>query len=115
MWCNNNYYSWFENYFANRKQCVVINDKEDMSIQDIIYGVPQESALGLLLFIYLLPKKISSSLDSIVFTDDTSLFISDKNIINALVTKVNLELQKLNEWFQVNKLSLNTKISTFYI
>ena len=115
MWGNYNHYSWFENYFANRKQCVVINDKEDMSFQDIICGVPQGFALGLLLFVYLLPKKISNSLDSIVFTDDTSLFISDKNNINALATKVNLELQKLNEWFQVNKLSLNTKISTFYI
>ena len=57
-------------------------------------------------------KNISNALDAIVSADYANLFISDKNI-NALFTKPNLELQKMNEWFKANKLSPNTKNQLF--
>ena len=43
-----------------------------------------------------------------MFTDDTNLFYSNKNI-NTVFLKVNNELEKINEWFVSNKLSLNVK------
>ena len=43
-----------------------------------------------------------------MFTDDTNLFYSNKNI-NTVFLKVNNELEKINEWFVSNKFSLNVK------
>ena len=51
-----------------------------------------------------------------MFADDTNLFYSNKDI-NTAFLKVNNELQKINEWFISNKLSLNvtkTKYSLFH-
>ena len=33
-------YSWFGNYLSNQKQCVGIDNNENTSSQDIIWGVP---------------------------------------------------------------------------
>ena len=53
-------------------------------------------------------KRVSNGLDGTIFGDNTDLFISDK-VINPLFTKASLELRKMNEWFEGNKLLLNTK------
>ena len=53
-------------------------------------------------------KRVSNGLDGTIFGDNTDLFISDK-VINPRFTKASLELQKMNEWFEGNKLLLNTK------
>ena len=76
--------------------------------------MPKGSILGLLLFIVYINdlKNVSYALDPIVFADDVNLVISDKNV-NVLLTKTNLELQKMNEWFKEKKLSLSTKNSVF--
>ena len=50
----------------------------------------------------------SDLLDPIMFVDDTNLFYSNKDV-NTAFLKVNDELQKINEWFISNKLSLNVK------
>ena len=55
-------------------------------------------------------KIVSNSLFQTVFGDNTNLIVSDK-IINIFITKASLELEKMNEWFEGNKLSLNTKKS----
>ena len=58
-------------------------------------------------------KRVSNGLDVTIFGDNTDIFISDK-VINPLFTKASLELQKMNEWFEGNKLLLNTKkVSAF--
>ena len=48
-----------------------------------------------------------------MFADDTNLIISDK-IVHALLTKTNLELQKMIQWFKANELSpcLSTTVKT---
>ena len=71
--------------------------------------------LGILIYVNDLPKA-SPLLSPIMFADDTNLFYTSKSI-NALYNTVNRELYKMNEWFQVNKLSLNlkkTKYSLFH-
>ena len=42
-------------------------------------------------------------LDSIMFADDINIFYSHQNV-KAVYGKVNCELQKICEWFRVNKL-----------
>ena len=43
-----------------------------------------------------------------MFTDDTNLFCSHKNV-KTLFQIVNSELRLVTEWFLANKLSLNAK------
>ena len=110
-----NNYSWFENYLSNRKQCVVINNNENMSFQNIICGVPQGSLVGPLPFILNINdlKYVSNALDPIIYAEDKNLSISDKND-NTLFTKANLQRHKKNEWFKANILSLTTKNQCFF-
>ena len=51
-----------------------------------------------------------------MFADDTNLFY-EHNDLKTLFSLVNQELQKINEWFEANKLSFNvekTKYSLFH-
>ena len=51
-----------------------------------------------------------------MFADDTNLFYAEENI-KTLFDTVNIELQKIRQWFISNKLSLNvtkTKYSFFH-
>ena len=57
---------------------------------------------------------VSNLLFSILFADDTNVFISGKNIEN-LTQIMNNELEKLAKWLQVNKLSLNVDKTHYMI
>ena len=48
----------------------------------------------------------SNVLDSILYADDSNLFISGKNITNTCAI-LNNELDKVNQWFLANKLKSN--------
>ena len=74
---------WFESYLSNRTQYVEYNNsKSDTKI--ITYGVPQGSILGPLLFIIYMNdfSRSSDLLFSILFADDTSVFIEGTNFTN---------------------------------
>ena len=73
------------------------------------HGVPQGSILGPLFFIVFM-NEFSRASDlpfSILFADDTTVFIEGQNYNNIVFT-LNTELQKLDVWLQANKLTLNT-------
>ena len=57
---------------------------------------------------------VSNLLFSILFADDTNVFISGKTIEN-LTQIMNNELEKLAKWLQVNKLSLNADKTHYMI
>ena len=109
--------AWFRSYLTNRIQYISITHDLETDTKNICCGVPQGSILGPLLFLlYVNDLHNSSTLDPILFADDTHLFYDHKDL-KTLFSLVNQELQKINEWFEANKLSLNvgkTKNSFFH-
>ena len=104
-----NTHRWFESYLSNRKQYVEYNNfKSDT--KTITHGAPQ----GSIHIIYMNDFSRSSDLlFSILFADDTSVFIEGTNFEN--ISKIlNTELEKVNMWLKANKLTINTK-KTHYI
>ena len=103
---------WFESFLTNRTHYVEINGiRSDSYTPDI--GVPQGSVHGpMLLIIYVNDLPSSSSLFSFsVFADDTSLLLKSCRDVyhNTFIT----ELNKVMDWFKLNKLLLNYKKSQY--
>ena len=71
-----NIHNWFKSYLTNRSQYVEYN-KVKSKTEIITHGVPQGSILGPLLFIIYMNdfSRSSELLFSILFADDTSVFI----------------------------------------
>ena len=109
---------WFESYLANRKQYIQIDTETKTALQEVTCGVPQGSILGPLLFlIYVMDLQYASHLlQPIMFADDDNLFYAERDI-KKLLQRVNIELNKISQWFISNKLSINvtkTKHSFFH-
>ena len=105
---------WFKDYLHNRTQYVTYNGEKSTS-RHITCGVPQGSILGPLLFLIYINdlSTVSKDLFSILFADDSNMFIAGKNI-NDLSSKMNLALKDIQEWLCANKLSLNV-LKTHYM
>ena len=98
---------WFRSYLTNRGQYISITHDLETDTENICCGVPHCAILGPLLFLlYVNDLHNSSALDPIMFADDTNFFYEHKDL-KTLFSLVNQELQKINEWFEPNKLSLN--------
>ena len=100
---------WVKSYFSNRLQYVQFNDHYSNS-KNVLCGVPQGSILGPLFFLLYINDicNVSEIVNLILFADDTNIFLSH-NDHNYLVNTLNVEINKLFDWFNINKLSLNLK------
>ena len=107
-------HDWFSNYLSGRKQYVTYNNHKSAT-KTITCGVPQGSILGPLLFLLYINdlSSVSDDVFSILFADDSNLFISGKDI-NVLCDKMNNALKDIQQWLFCNKLSLNV-LKTHYM
>ena len=104
-------------YLSNRKQYVAYNEI-DSDLMNIKCGVPQGSILGPLFFIiYMNDIKYATNLfEMIIYADDTTLYTTISSN-NNLEQEINNELNAINDWLKLNKLSLNitkTKAMCFH-
>ena len=98
---------WFKSYLSDRVQYVSI-DNVSSEIKSLSLGVPQGSVLGPLLFLLYVNdiQYASDILKSIVFADDTNLFLSGDNV-QTVRNNLESEVPKINSWFLANRLKLN--------
>ena len=90
--------------------------ESNSSLCRIKCGVPQGSILGPILFLIYINdlNQISTIIKTIMFADDTNLFLSGKNI-SDIEKQFNKELIILTEWFNSNLLSLNIKKTSYIV
>ena len=105
----------FKSYLSNRHQFVLYNDSKSEN-KKITCGVPQGSILGPLLFLLYINDlaHVSTKLFSLLFADDSNMFLTGKNP-NELIQTMNTEIVNVVDWLRVNKLSLNLKKTHFII
>ena len=110
-----NLHKWFESYLSNRMQYTSINDTSSKTLK-INCGVPQGSVLGPLLFLIYINDIASVSQDYKIrlFADDSNLFVFHENVIKLFEIS-NCLLTNLNEWFLVNKLSINLEKTNYML
>ena len=111
---------WFSSYLVGRRQLVEF-DGTWSTLVSISTGVPQGSILGPLLFIiYMNDIHVASDkFNAIIYADDTNLLSSlcslnvnlqgNATNVTELSSNINIELDNIQEWFNINRLSLNVQ------
>jgi hypothetical protein len=98
---------WFASYLTGRSQYVSLNGSKSTPLP-ITTGVPQGSVLGPLLFLIYVNDLPSASkiLKFVTFADDSNIFFQGASLSQS-ENIINMELEKVNDWFKANRLKLN--------
>ena len=103
-----------KSFLENRTQYTTLNTHRSPLLQ-ITSGVPQGSVLGPFLFIlFINDLPITTGMKTILFADDACLNYSHSSI-DHIEAHVNTELEKVRQWMEYNKLSLNTSKTNYVL
>ena len=107
--------NWIKGYLSARKQYVELRNVRSL-LENIVCGVPHGSILGPLLFVIYINDicNVSIILKCVLFADDASIFISNKDIAK-LYCETSRKLNKLYIWLSVNKLSINIEKTNYIV
>ncbi|GFS07822.1 reverse transcriptase-like protein [Elysia marginata] len=102
---------WFESYLSNRTQSVFNGDHTSRKLP-LVFGVPQGSVLGPILFtLYTSPLSSIIKLHGMsyhLYADDTQMYCTDTiNNLPLLLSKTSICIESVKEWMMTNKLKLN--------
>lgn len=111
--------SWIQSYLCPRSFKVKLNGSES-SIYQLLYGVPQGSVLGPLLFtLYTTPLSsliTHSTVNHHLYADDTQLFVSFSSPSFATnVLHLQNTISNVSAWMSSNMLSLNHSKTEFLL
>jgi hypothetical protein len=107
-------WDWFNSYLSNRSQKVEINGvlSEEGFLE---LSVLQGSILGPILFLCFINDIYNCTLLlTLLFADDTAALDSDQDL-PLLINRVNVELNKLANWFRANKMAVNISKTKYII
>ena len=104
-----------QSYLSNRTQTVTLNGKTSES-RNIVYGIPQGSILGPLLFVIYINDmpNICKLIKFILYADDANIIITGNNE-HEIIKKYNELTTTLSDWVDSNGLLLNVKKTNYMI
>lgn len=107
--------NWMQSYLQGRQQYVTIGGSVSTKMP-IIYGVPQGSILGPLLFIIYINDlpNIYKLAKFILYADDANIIITGKDV-NDIKSKVDELATALTSWVDCNGLKLNLDKTNYMI
>ena len=108
-----NCFELIKNYLCSRKQITKFNNVKS-DTECILFGVPQGSVLGPLLFLLYINDIVNSAIHSefVIFADDTNIFVSAENKEEAY-NMANNVLKCVCTYLKLNQLHINLSKCAF--
>lgn len=102
-------YMWLSSYLSARQQYVQINAVKSPMV-NIKIGVPQGSVMGPILFIIFINDISLLQLEGklMLYADDI-LLLYEGTTEEEIMTKINMDLNRISEWLDINRLIMNVE------